>query len=229
MTVVASHQLSNLQTILFDLDGTIADSKPGIYASVEYLLRELGHQTDPAYDLRFILGPPAEEWIEKVLGHYGDNRFTEGVALYRKHQNEGGVLISSIYPQIPELIAGLRQHGVELFVATAKRTEVARHKLAHFGVDGLFTRIHGSTPDGRRNDKAVLIQEVLELERLDPDKTAMLGDRLYDMRGARRNGLMALGALWGYGSEQELVENGANRCFATPKDLLSAFAASSKD
>jgi phosphoglycolate phosphatase len=212
----------DLKTILFDLDGTIADSRPGILASIEYLLRRLGHEPDPSFDLQFVLGPPAEDWITKVLGHYRDDRFDEGVALYRSHQNEIGLFLSSIYPGIPDLLSGLRQRGIEIYVATAKRTEAAQRVLRHFGLASLFQSIRGTTPDRKNWDKAALISELLQERDLDPTRTAMLGDRKQDVCAARKNGLAGLGALWGYGSEQELMTHGASFCFRAPLDLLEA-------
>lgn len=213
----------DLTAILFDLDGTIADSRPGIFASIEYLLRQLGHAPDPSFDLNFVLGPPAEEWIKKVLGHYNDERLEEGVALYRSHQDEVGIFLSSIYPEIPDLLRGLCLRNVDLYVATAKRTEVAQRILRHFSIESLFQSIHG-TNSGRKNwDKAVLIADLLQERGLDPAKTAMLGDRKQDVGAARRNGVAGFGALWGYGSKQELMEHGASLCFETPLDVLAAY------
>jgi phosphoglycolate phosphatase len=213
----------DLTAILFDLDGTIADSRPGIFASIEFLLRQLGHTPDPTFDLNFVLGPPAEEWMKKVLGHYGDERFEEGVALYRAHQNEVGMFLSSIYPEIPDLLRGLCSRKIAIYVATAKRTAVAQRILRHFGLDSLFQSIHGTSPDRKNLDKAVLVSELLQERGLNPTKTAMLGDRKHDVSAARRNGVTGLGALWGYGSEQELRENGASFCFQAPLDVLAAF------
>jgi phosphoglycolate phosphatase len=219
----ASRRISALNAILFDMDGTIADSRPGIFASIDFLLRQLGHIPDPGFDLAFVLGPPVEAWIGEVLGHFRDTRLQEGVALYRSHQNETGLFLSSIYPGIAELLGKLRERGVDSYVATAKRTEAARRILNHFGLETFFKSIHGSTPDGKNTDKVALIAEVLEANRLNPANTGMLGDRMFDMEAARKNGLVALGALWGYGTEMELSGHGAWSCFARPLDLMAEF------
>lgn len=217
----SSRRISALNAILFDMDGTIADSKPGIFASIDYLLRELGHTPDPGFDLAFVLGPSAEGWMGKVLGHYGDNRVREGVALYRAHQNETGLFLSSLYPGIADLLGTLREHGVDCYVATAKRSEAAQRILSQFGLESFFKGVHGSTPGN--SDKVALIAKVLEAHRLNPKDTGLLGDRMYDMEAAGKNGLVALGALWGYGSEKELSEHGASSCFASPRDLMAEF------
>jgi len=213
-----------MQALLFDLDGTLTNSKPGIFASADYLVRKLGYTPDPAFDLSFILGPPSEEWMEIVLGHYGDDRFREGAELYRTHQKDGAYLLNAPYAGIVEVLSGLEARGIKLYVATAKRIDIAKSVLSHFGLDHHFCGVYGSTPDGSRNDKAVVIAELLRLERLDPETTAMVGDRSYDMVGACKNGLTALGALWGYGSKQELTEHGAWKCFQNPQELLAEFA-----
>ncbi len=214
-------RIGDLNAILFDMDGTICDSRPGIFASIHYLLEQLGHQPDPAFNLSFVLGPPAEVWIEEVLGHYHDNRFQEGVALYRAHQSETGLFLNAIYPGIAELLRSLRDRGIACYVATAKRTEAARKILNHYNLEPFFKSIHGSMPNGKNSSKIALLAEVVQANGLNPEKTGMLGDRMYDMEAARRNGLAALGALWGYGTELELSEHGACCCFAAPLDLMA--------
>lgn len=212
-------KLSACQAFLFDLDGTLTDSEPGMMASLDYLVRQLGHTPDPEFNIRFVLGPPAEEWIRRVLGHYGDTRYEEGVELYRRHQSEGAVLLNSVYPQIPELLGALQSSGKRLFVATAKRTAIAERVVSHFGLRRYFDGVYGSTPDGSRNNKAVVIADLLRQQGLTGAQCAMIGDRSYDMRAASENGLIALGALWGYGSEVELSEHGAWKCFHTPQEI----------
>ena len=219
----SDRRISALNAIVFDMDGTIADSRAGIFASIDFLLRQLGHTPDPGFDLAFVLGPPAEAWMGKVLGHYGDDRCQQGVALYRTHQKEGGLFLSALYPGIAELLGKLRERGVDTYVATAKRTEAAQQILSHFGLESFFKCIYGSTPDGKNSDKVALIAKVVEANRLNPRNTALLGDRMYDMEAAHKNGLVALGALWGYGTEMELSEHGASSCFAAPHDLMAEF------
>ena len=76
-------------------------------------------------------------------------------------------------------------------------------------------------PNGNNSNKVALLAEVVQANRLNPDKTGMLGDRMYDMEAACKNGLAALGALWGYGTKLELSQHGACRCFAAPLDLMA--------
>lgn len=219
----SNRKISALNAIIFDMDGTIADSRSAIFASIDYLLRQLGHTPDPGFDLAFVLGPPAEAWMGTVLGHYGDNRCQQGVTLYRAHQSDGALLLSTPYPGIAELLEKLRERGVDTYVATAKRTEAARQILNHFHLDSFFKNVYGSTPDGKNSDKVALIANILHANGLSPSKTGLLGDRMYDMEAARNNGLLALGALWGYGTETELSEHGASACFAAPHDLMAEF------
>jgi phosphoglycolate phosphatase len=208
-----------MNNILLDLDGTIADSAPGILASYGAALRELGHTPDPAIDLNFVIGPALPDVMPLVLAPYGDDRIDLAVMTYRRVYSEIGVLDAKPYDGIPELLHGLHAGGKRLFLATAKRTVFARQMLAHFGVAGLFTGIYGSEPGGALDHKPELIAHILAREGIDPATACMSGDRHYDITGAHANGVRAIGVLWGYGGREELEQAGADHLVEMPAEL----------
>jgi phosphoglycolate phosphatase len=213
-----------MNNILLDLDGTIADSAPGILASYSATLRELGHTPDPSIDLNFVIGPALPDVMPLVLRPYGDDRVDLAVTTYRRIYSEIGVLDAQPYDGIPALLNALHAGGKRLFLATAKRTVFARQMLEHFGVAHLFTGIYGSEPGGALDHKPELIAHILAREAIDPATACMSGDRHYDISGAHANSVRAIGVLWGYGSREELEQAGADALAETPGALATLLA-----
>ena len=118
---------------------------------------------------------------------------------------------------VPEMLERLRP--ARLLVATAKMARFAERIVTHFGLGPYFSGVYGAEPGGRFDDKADLIAHMLRREGLAPEATVMIGDRGLDVVAARANGLRAVGVLWGYGSERELREAGADRLCAKPAEL----------
>lgn len=210
--------------ILIDLDGTIADSAPGILATYRATLRELGHTPDPAIDLNFVIGPALPDVMPLVLAPYGEERTEVAVTTYRRIYGEIGVLDATPYDGIPALLHALHGGGKHLFLATAKRSVFARQMLDHFGLTSVFTGIYGSEPGGALDHKPELIAHILAREALDPATCCMAGDRRYDIAGAHANKVQAVGVLWGYGSRTELEQAGADHLVETPLALSALLA-----
>lgn len=206
-------------SVLLDLDGTLVDSRPGIVASYDAALRDLGHVPDPAFDLTFVIGPVLADVMGDVLAHYGDTRVEAAIAAYRHHYGETGILDVAPYAGVAALLEGLRGRGASLYLATSKRTAFAARILEHLGLIGHFAGVYGSEPDGFRDHKPELIGDILGRHALRPDETVMVGDRRYDVTGAHANGLRAIGALWGYGGREELAGAGADLLAESPAAL----------
>lgn len=214
---------SSPPVIFLDLDGTLTDSRPGILGSYHATLRALGHEPDPAKDLTFVIGPPVEDSMARILIEYGDDageaRVAEAAALFRAHYGANGLFDNRVYDGIPDALDRLRAAGAELVVATAKRTGFAVRILNHFGLSPRMRAIYGSEPGGALDEKAELIRYVLKHEGIDPSRAVMVGDRRYDMTGSHANGLRAVGVLWGYGTRDELEQAGADQLAAHPDEL----------
>jgi phosphoglycolate phosphatase len=205
--------------ILFDLDGTLIDSKPGIFASYRAMLRGLGHEPDPAVDLNFVLGPPLRDVIAEVLAHYGDTRIAEGMAGYRQSYAETGMFDCAVYDGIPEMLERLTSRGLPLYLATSKRRMFAEAILGRLGLEPYFRGIYGAEPDGSIDHKPALIAHILSRETIPPAAAVMIGDRRFDIVGGRENHVSTIGVLWGYGSRDELESAGADRLVSSPGEL----------
>ncbi len=209
------------RVILFDLDGTLTDSAPGIIRCVEESLRPFGVTVDPAVVTGFI-GPPLT-WSYPHYCGLTPEETTRAVALFQERYARAGKFENSVYAGIPETLAALRGRGYVLGVATSKPEVFAKEIIGHFALDGYFDVIAGSELD-EGGTKADVIRAALAALNATPEETAMVGDRRHDMIGAREVGATGVGALWGFGDEQELTESGAAALAATPADLLRIFA-----
>lgn len=212
--------------LLFDLDGTLTDSRPGIIASIRHALAENGLLVPNADDLDWCIGPPILESFRKLVGpEASEALFNQTITTYRERYGTLGLYENSVYPDIAETLAELRAEGHTLHVATSKAECYARPIVEHFALAGNFISINGSELDGTRANKAELIAHILQLYRIPSSDAVMIGDREHDMRGAEKNGIPAIGVLWGYGSGRELMSSGATATIRTPRLLPEALAA----
>lgn len=204
--------------ILFDLDGTLTDSAPGIINSIRYALEKHGLDVPEENELRKFVGPPLKEQFQKVFG-LSDAEGEEMVASYREYYSTKGIYENRVYEGIPEMLSRLRKAGVRLMMATSKPEKYARIIAEHFRFAEYFEYMGGACMDGTRTDKYAVIEYVLDTCKVtDRDHVVMVGDRSHDMVGAKRAGIHSLGVLYGYGSREELEESGAELFAETPEE-----------
>jgi len=210
-TVYTSH-------VLFDLDGTITDPALGITNSVFYALRELGIPCPAREELFSFIGPPLKWSFAHMFG-MDEAATDEAVRLYRVYYADTGIFEAEVYPGIPEALEKLRAAGLRLAVATAKPEPFAVRVMEHYGAAGFFDTVSGAGMDERKTEKAAVIREALRRMGLPPAGGVMVGDREYDVLGAKAVGLPCVGALWGYGSREELAAAGASVLAEKPADI----------
>jgi len=215
-------------TILFDLDGTVVDSEPGILASTRAGLSALGHRPD-GLEIGNLIGPPLEEVMAEVLGRFGDDRVAEAVLAYRDHYGSVGFLETTVYPGIAAALDQLLALRAKLYIATSKRTIFAERILKHLGLIDRFAGVHGSEPGGAVDRKADLIADVLRRHKLSAERCLMIGDRRQDVEGARANGVSTVGVLWGYGDREELETAGVMHIAERPAELIPIAEARGRD
>ena len=204
----------------FDLDGTLTDPREGITKSIAHALERMGHEPPPLQQLEFAIGPPLRGTFAQLLCDDRRESVERAIDYYRERYTAVGLFENAPYPGIGDTLAGLRSAGATLFVATSKPHTYATRIVEHFGLRPHFEFVHGSELDGTRDDKRELLAHILEQHGLDPAGTSMVGDRGVDMSAARHHGLTAIGALWGFGSREELLEAGAQRLCAGHAELL---------
>lgn len=220
MTIFTS--LPERTAVLFDLDGTIIDSRAGIIATIHRVIAELGHEPDHSVDLTWVVGPPLTDLIGQVIAHYGDTRTDHAIALYRAFYQDVGVPSTPLFPHMAGYLGALSASETRLYLATSKPAVLARQILARHGLDACFDAICGANPDDTGAEKPEMIAGILRDYDLPPERCVMIGDRRFDISGAHANAMRAIGVLWGYGGEAELTEAGADAIVTVPDGLPDA-------
>ena len=189
--------------ILFDLDGTITESGPGIMNSVEYALNKMNREVGERDTLKKFIGPPLTESMEKYYAMKG-------------------IFENSVYEGLAETLESLKNEGYILAVATSKPEEYAKRIADKFDFAKYFAGIYGATMDGSLIRKADVIRYALDnlgVERKNYDQVVMVGDRNNDIYGAKENGIQVIGVLYGYGDLAELQSAGADYIAKMPEEI----------
>ena len=207
--------MNRYKYLLFDLDGTLTDSKPGIMNCFQHTAKVMGVEMPDSPEC--LLGPPLDLSFVKYFG-LDKERAEIAVRTYRERYGREGLFENSVYDGIPEMLSKLRAAGFKLGVATCKAQVFAVRILEKFGLAQYFDCIGGAGTDGSRTSKSEVIAYVLE-NMGDPDKAQvlMIGDRDNDVAGAQEAGIKCMGVLWGYGSQEELTGAGADYIAETPQ------------
>jgi phosphoglycolate phosphatase len=206
--------------LLWDLDGTLTDPKEGITLSVQYALNRLDYPFRAADDLDWIIGPPLKESFKTLLQTADETLLNRAVTIYRERYQEMGLYENIVYPGIPELLVQLKEKGCRNLLATSKPRVFAEKILQHFSLDSYFSVIMGSELNGQFVEKDVLIAEVLKKVPGDSlAKTVMIGDRCYDVQGARANSIDVISVGYGYGSVEELNVASPDFMVSSVRDL----------
>lgn len=207
--------------ILFDLDGTITESGPGIMNSAEYALKKMNREVGDRETLRKFIGPPLTESMEKYYGMSREESLL-GVKYYREYYEEKGMFENSVYAGIPEILDSLKKEGYILAVATSKPEIYARKIADKFGFTKYFAGVYGATMDEALIRKADVIRHALEEMHVPEEmwnQVLMVGDRDTDVYGAGENNIKVIGVLYGYGDLEELQGAGADYIARTPEDI----------
>ncbi len=206
------------QYILFDLDGTLTESAPGIINSLKYALERLGVTDYDRTILDKFIGPPLAVSFEKFFGFKGE-KCNNAIKIYREYFSKKGLFENSVYAGVEDMLARLKSAGLKLAVATSKPEVFARRILDKFGLSGYFEVICGIPLDNEKMTKAQVIDRaVAELSAADKQAVLMVGDRDYDVAGAHQNGIECMGVTYGYGSRSELESAGAEYIAASAEE-----------
>ena len=193
--------MTDMKNILFDLDGTLTDPALGITNSVMHALKRFNIPLPPRDELYKFIGPPLAESFER---YYGFSDVQKSVEVYREYFSINGLFENEIYDGIDNLLKTLQEKGHKIFLATSKPEIYAKQILEHFKIDKYFTDAVGSLLNGNRVEKGEVIAYLLKKHNI--TDAIMIGDRCFDIAGAKENGIKSIGVLYGYGTEDELKD-----------------------
>ncbi|HEX8847597.1 MAG TPA: HAD-IA family hydrolase [Pyrinomonadaceae bacterium] len=214
----------SIKNILFDLDGTLTDPKEGMTRCLQYALDRLGLPCPSPAELLVHIGPPVRQALSVILKTTDEALIEEALRLYRVRFSDTGLYENEVFAGVPEMLAALqRDASRRLFVATSKPLVFTEKILKHFRLTEYFEGIYGSELSGKLDNKIELVRHVLASESLEAAETLMVGDRLYDVLGARDNGCFSLGVTYGYGSREELKGAGADLLCDSPQEIAAHF------
>ena len=202
------------ELILFDLDGTLLDTSPGIFNSVRFAEQQLGFSPIPHGMLHVFVGPPPKQMYQKVYG-VDEEMAAKATGFHRQYSREKAIYEATVYPGMKETLTALKQQGYKLAVATLKGQKIAEEILKIYGIAEFFDAIVGMD-EAESFTKCKTIQ--VAIEQTETTGNALLvGDSEYDYVGACEAGIDFVGAVYGFGIAEE-----ENRfpLIDEPKDLL---------
>lgn len=213
------------QYCLFDLDGTLTDPKEGITKSVQHALKYFGIEEPDLTKLEPFIGPPLKDSFMEFY-HLDEEQAMKGVEVYREYFRPTGIFENTVFDGIPEMLQTLYENGQRLAVASSKPIDFVCQILKHFEIAHYFDVIVGSELDGTRGTKEEVVEEalrqlgILQLPAGERKKScAMVGDRSFDIRGAKAYGLTGVGVRFGFAKEGELEAEGADYIVSTVEEL----------
>ena len=210
--------MENKKYILFDLDGTIIEPKEGITKSIAYALDHFNIHIEDLDSLCKYIGPPFREIFMEDYG-FSREEVEKVLGKYRERFSKFGVYENELYPGMENLLKNLKYK--KLIIATSKPTIFAEKILDYHNVKQYFHFIGGCELNGERSTKGEVIKYVLDYNQISSkDEVVMIGDRKYDVFGAKENDIESIGVLYGYGGFEELSGAGADYLAETVEDLL---------
>lgn len=205
--------------LLFDLDGTLTEPEAGITNSIKYALGKFGIEEGDRSKLRLCIGPPLVDSFEGLWG-FSKEDAKRALAYYREYFTDIGIFENEVYEGIEEMLSRLSRAGHKLILATSKPEEYATRILEHFDLLQYFTLVAGNTlKEERPRKEDVLLYIKACYPDLCPDNAVMVGDRMYDVRGAKLLSLPCIAVLYGHGSYEELRGAGADYIVKSVSEL----------
>lgn len=208
------------QNTLFDMDGTITNSGPGVIESMRFALSKLGINSPSEESLRLCVGPSLMTSFTEIY-HLSEEDARRGIEFYRTVYDGKNMYHLTIYDGIPELLSQLKAEGCHVIMVTSKPHHFAVPILEKFGLKDTFEYIASPELTDPSSDKTRLINQAIEDRNLNPTETVMIGDTHFDIEGAIGSGVDSIGVTYGYGTREELANAGATYLAESPAEIFS--------
>lgn len=211
-----------IKNILFDLDGTISDSREGVVGCFQHTLRELTGSYSEESVIMNLIGIPIWTIFSELLQTDDEQLITKAIMIYRDKYAEIGITGNSVYPGMAELLSTLNENSYSIYVVTMKNTQDSEKVVRHLGFDHLIQKTYGPNFEGYPDNKAELIRSALDENKLFPNDTVMIGDRKEDILAGKSNNVRTIGVTWGFGSSEEIAEASPDVICHMPEDIFQA-------
>lgn len=205
--------------VIFDFDGTVADTGEGILKSLQYSFEQMGQKVPTFSELKRFIGPPIHYSYVNFYS-VSEDEVELYIQKYRERYRKIGIYECFIYDGVEEMLKKLRENGVKLGIASSKPISLIYDVMEHLKLTEYFDAVVGTQfDDNSHAGKAQLVLESMEKLSGKKERTLMVGDRCFDIDGAAGAGVESAGAVWGYGSRQEFLDHGATYIVNSPKEL----------
>lgn len=212
--------MRDIEHIMFDFDGTLADTSEGIIRSMHYAFDRLHAEREQDQVIRDMIGPPLEEMFARLLHTEDEAYIRTAVVYFRERYAAEGVRELCLYSGVKETLAALADRGMRLYIVTSKPERFVREICARQGIDAFFTAFTGVSATEKSPSKAERMGILMKDHGISPENGIMVGDRPEDAAAAKKNGIACVGASYGFGRKEELVEAGCVHIIQRPDDLL---------
>ncbi len=195
--------MPNFNYVIFDFDGTIADTSRGVYDSIIYALESYGFPTPDDDILASFLGPPLHASFMRVTGC--DDKTAENLtAKYRELYTDNAMYRVRLFDGVREMLDDLKNLGIKMAIASSKPQHFFDKLLSHLEIKEYFEAVCGAALEDKENTKEAIIARAISLLGAEKETTLMVGDRCFDIDGAKKNGIKSLGVVFGYDYTEEL-------------------------
>lgn len=214
--------MAKFNYVIFDFDGTVADTGEGILRSLQYSFEAMGDPIPDLGDLKKFIGPPVY-YSYTTFYNVSEDKVDLYIKKYRERYSEKGIYESKVYDGIIELIEKLKSKGVKVGIASSKPERLIYAVADYLEITNLFDVIVGVKSDNSKHSTkaGIITQAMVDMEAEDKNEVLMVGDRKFDIDGAHEAGIKCCGALWGFGNEEEFREHNAEFIVETPLDVLN--------
>jgi phosphoglycolate phosphatase len=211
------------RSAIFDLDGTLTDSKPGILGCLTATLA--AHKIAWTGPLDWFIGPPADQSMRRLMPDADEAARAALLNHYRSCYDATGWAENGVYPGVPAMLESLEASGWQLFLCTSKREDFTLRILDKFGLRRYFPAVYADTAGSLHHSKTALLRRLLAEQSLDATTTYMVGDRNFDIEAARANGVTSIAVTYGYGTLEEIESARPDHTCHTVQDILRIFVA----
>ena len=210
--------------IIFDLDGTITEPEKGITNGLRYALDRLGYEIKSHEELYKFIGPPLSESFRDFCG-FSEEKTGEAIALYREYYSDRGILENDLMPGVRDALDVMYKQGKHLYIATSKPYPFTVKILEHLDIKDYFEYVSGASMDGKTGTKIEVLEQLIQntnlSEHISNGEVIMVGDRKFDINGAKHFGIAGMGVMFGYGSREEFEAADADYIVNNSQEMLA--------